>query len=352
MMLPLLNRLFSGKISTVALSAGVAAYERGDRPTARRLVAIASSAAPQDAALHERAAASATQAGDHRMVLDLLENALRANPDNLEMQVLAALAESGLGDNDAARRRCEHVVESQPERDPGFAMMVLLSRLRMPGLTSHDILSNVHNWLRPRSYVEIGVAAGDSIVLAIPGTRAIGVDPRPTITRPLPPSTTIYPETSDDFFAKHDVRALLGGQPVDLAYIDGLHLFEYALRDFINLEKLCMPASTILFDDCIPLNRRTAERTRVTQFWTGDVWRVVGALKKYRPDLRIHTVPCSPTGVCIVRGLDPASRVLSDNYDAIVNEFLALDYAAVEADKAAFVNQFSNDWERIKEILR
>jgi hypothetical protein len=82
------------------------------------------------------------------------------------------------------------------------------------------------------------------------------------------------------------------------------------------------------------------------------VWRVIPALKKYRPDLRIHTIAASPTGLCVVRGLDPASRVISETYDAIVKEFLALDYSALEPDKAKFLNVFPNDWERIKEILR
>jgi hypothetical protein len=36
-------------------------------------------AAPRDAALHARAAAAASQAGDHRMTLDLLTTALRRN---------------------------------------------------------------------------------------------------------------------------------------------------------------------------------------------------------------------------------------------------------------------------------
>ena len=351
MMLPLLNRLFSGKISMVALSAGVAAYERGDRPTARRLVAIASSAAPRDAALHERAAAAASQAGDHRMTVDLLSNALRADPQNVEFQLRAALAECNLGDEQAAARRCEKAIAESGDKDPS-SLMGLLSQLRLPGPRRIELLSAIHNWQRPRTYVEIGVAQGDSIRLVPPGTRAIGVDPEPAIAHPLPSTTTIYAEKSDDFFAQHDLRALLGGAPVALAFIDGMHLFEYALRDFINLERHCTPESTILLDDCLPLERRSAERERKTAFWSGDVWRVIPALKKYRPDLRIHTVATAPTGLSIVRGLDPSSRVLPDNYDAIVRECLALDYRVVDADRAAFFNLFPNDWERVKGLLQ
>ena len=351
MMLPILNRLFSGKISMVALSAGVAAYERGDRPTGRRLLAIASSAAPDDVMLHERAAGAASQAGDHRMTLDLLKNLVRAQPGNVDLQLRAALAECNLGDEPGAARRCEDAIAQSIDGEPS-ALMGLLAKLRMPGPPRIDLLSSIHNWLRPRTYVEIGVAQGDSLVLAPPGTRALGVDPSPQVTRPVPPTTTIFAETSDDFFAQRDVRALLGGAPVELAFIDGMHLFEFALRDFMNLERYCTPGSTILLDDCYPLDRRSADRNRTSAFWSGDVWRVVPALKKYRPDLRIRTVAAPLTGLCIVRGLDPSSRVIPENYDAIVKEFLALDYGVLETDRKSFFNLLPNDWERVKEVLR
>jgi len=351
MMLPLLNRLFSGKISMVALSAGVAAYGRGDRPTARRLLAIASSAAPRDANLHERAAATASQAGYHRMAVDLLANVLRDQPENVDLHLRAALAECNLGDERAAMRRLEQAIAGSGKQDPS-ALMAMLAQLRMPGPSRADLLSSIHNWLRPRTYVEVGVAQGDSLRLASPGTIAIGIDPAPAITRPLPPTTTVYVETSDAFFSTRNLRALLGDAPVDLAFIDGMHLFEFALRDFMNLEANCTSASTILLDDCYPLERRSAERERATNFWSGDVWRVIPALKKYRPDLRIHTIATPPTGLCVVRGLDPSSRVLTENYDAIAKEFLALDYGVVEADRPAFFNLAPNDWERIKQILQ
>ena len=352
MMLSLLNRLFSGKISMVALSAGVAAYERGDRPTARRMIAIASSAAPDDASLHEQAAQAASRAGDQRMMLDVLANVLRIHPERTDLQLRAALAQSELGDERGAMRRCEDAIAASGERDPGRDIMHLLAALRMPGPTSRDVLAMIHNWIMPRTYVEIGVETGSSLVLAPPGARVIGVDPQPIIDRPLSSGVTIYPETSDDFFARHDLRELLGGNTVDVALIDGMHQFEFVLRDFMNLERYCAQGSTILIDDACPLNRRSADRERTTNFWTGDVWRVIPALKKYRPDLRIHMIGAAPTGLGIIRGLDPPSRVIADYYDAIVREFREIDYAALEADRATFLNMFPNDWERIKGLLQ
>ena len=76
---------------------------------------------------------------------------------------------------------------------------------------------------------------GMSLRMAVSGTRCIGVDPNPILDRELP-DTRIFTLTSDEFFARHDLRDLLGG-PVALAFIDGLHLFEQVLRDFINVER-------------------------------------------------------------------------------------------------------------------
>ena len=47
---------------------------------------------------------------------------------------------------------------------------------------------------------------------------------------------------------------------VDLVFIDGLHLFEFALRDFFNAEAWCSRTSTIVLHDCVPIARATADR--------------------------------------------------------------------------------------------
>jgi len=131
-----------------------------------------------------------------------------------------------------------------------------------------------------------------------------------------------------------------------------MHHFEFALRDFIRMEKLCTPQSTILIHDCYPLDRRTAERERQTGFWSGDIWRLVLLLKKYRPELRVHTIATAPTGLGVVRGLDPSSRVLEQNLEAIVAEFMALDYAVLDGDKAGMLNLYPNDWQKIVALLQ
>jgi hypothetical protein len=222
---------------------------------------------------------------------------------------------------------------------------------RFPGEGYFQLLRRIHDLLKPRTYLEIGVAAGDSLRQVKAPTLAIGVDPEPQLTAPLEPNQRVFAETSDAFFAGHDVRAELGGQPLDLAFIDGMHHFEFALRDFANVERLCTPRSTILIHDTYPLDRATAERDRQRVFWSGDIWRLVLLLKKYRPELAVHTVAAAPTGLTMVRNLDPGSRLIFERHDELCREFLALDYSSIEQDMAGKLNLFPNDWTRVRALL-
>jgi hypothetical protein len=58
-----------------------------------------------------------------------------------------------------------------------------------------------------------------------------------------------------------------------------------------------------------------------------------------------------PTGLTVIRNLDPASRVLAEREDAIVEEFLALDYAALDASKPAALNLVANEPQRIHALF-
>ena len=228
---------------------------------------------------------------------------------------------------------------------------LLLANLYLQGRSYEQIIADIHQHVRPRSYVEIGVATGKSLRLVRAETVALGVDPDPAIQFELSPNTRVFRETSDDFFSRRDVRGELGGLDVDLAFIDGLHHFDFALRDFINLERLCGRGATILAHDCLPLDRASSQRERKSGFWSGDVWRLIVLLKKYRPDLRIHVVAAPPTGLAIIRNLDPASRVIADRFEELRNEFLALDYGYLAAGRAEKLNLVANDWAGIRALL-
>jgi hypothetical protein len=214
--------------------------------------------------------------------------------------------------------------------------------------TYYDLLALIHEHLRPDLYVEIGVHEGHSLSLVQPSTRIVGVDPEPKVTDP-PAGCTIVTATSDEFFVD---PVALADQPIDLSFADGLHHWEQTLRDVTNLERHASPDGTLLIHDCNPIDEVTSTRERTTVVWSGDVWKTVVALRRFRPDLNVHTVDVEPTGLAIVTGLDPSSRVLLNRYDQIVAEIDQLTYADLDTgDRAQLLGLIPDDWALTKAIL-
>ena len=236
----------------------------------------------------------------------------------------------------------------------GYLAMIdrLYWRLRPSAMPYFRLLDRIHQHLVPRTYLEIGVSTGGSLTLALPGTLNVGIDPEPRVALPVDPGSQIFVEESDAFFTRHELREVLGGRPLDLAFIDGMHHFEFALRDFMNIERRSAPETTVLIHDCYPLDEASAGRDRCPGKWSGDVWRLIVCLKEQRPDLSISVVDVGPTGLGIITGLDPASRVLHDEYDELVARYLELPYRHLtEGDKASILNRVPNDWAVVERLL-
>jgi hypothetical protein len=177
-----------------------------------------------------------------------------------------------------------------------------------------DVLASLHRDLEPSLYLELGVRRGRSLKLA--QCQAVGVDPKPQIAVVLPDTTRVLPMTSDEFFSGL-AKQVLPKSP-DLVFIDGMHLFEYALRDFMHAERLAAPNTLVVFDDIFPNHPAQAARVRRTRVWTGDVWKIYFCLREWRRDLFILPVNASPAGLLLVAGLDHDNRVLWDKYNGIV----------------------------------
>lgn len=180
--------------------------------------------------------------------------------------------------------------------------------------TRHEFLAMLHEALKPRGYLEIGVFQGDSLRLVRPGTTAVGVDPTPMLLGHFPGNIQVARTTSDNYFEAGPP----GLEYVDLAFIDGMHLFEFALRDFMNIEQYSNTRTVVVFDDVMPRNQHEASRDQCPGDWTGDVWKAPRLLKLLRPDLHVILTDTEPTGTCVVFALDPTSHRLQDMYDQMI----------------------------------
>ena len=227
----------------------------------------------------------------------------------------------------------------------------LLAELELPAEHYFKLLARVHQHVRPATYLEVGVSRGESLKLVTPQTLALGIDPQPRVAFTLAPNQKIFAQTSDEFFARTDVPALLGGRPLEMAFIDGMHHFEFALRDFINIEPLCGPRSLVFIHDCFPIDARSAERDQTTGFWSGDIWRLMVLLKKYRPDLSLHTLGTPPTGLGLITHLDPASTGLRSRLPQLIAEGLALDFSSIAQRRPEALNLVPGDWPHVRQLL-
>ncbi|MEP5765020.1 MAG: class I SAM-dependent methyltransferase [Halieaceae bacterium] len=273
------------------------------------------------------------------------ESALQSQLSELAEQVESQLSN---GDRQAAVASCDAMLQLNGRYNQAH---MLMARAMMPGENYGRLLSRMHQHLAPKTYAEIGVATGASMAFAGADTRCVGIDPCPRVTADIKARVRLYPTTSDDFFERYNLLEELGGGPLDLAFIDGLHLFEQALRDFINMEKHATPNTVVLIHDCYPPTELSAERDRAMAYWCGDVWRLIPCLIKCRPDLAVSVIPTMPSGVGLVTGLDASSTVLDTDFDAIVAEFMALEYAVLEQDRDAVLNTMANSWPEVEARL-
>jgi len=258
--------------------------------------------------------------GQHERAVVLVDRVLANDPAHLAALFYRAQMAQHAGQREQASELLLRVLSRFPDF-PGA--QGAFASVRLPGPPYRDVLRRLHELVRPRTYLEIGVETGATLAFAGAAERAIGIDPDASKLRAesLPPHARVFHETSDAFFERQTRAQALGAHHVDLAFIDGMHWFEYALRDFMHVEAWSQPNGVVVLHDCLPLFPLTASRERQTKFWVGDVWKVVSILRKYRPDLRVKIVATAPSGLCVVRGLNPASTLLAEKLDEIIERY-------------------------------
>jgi predicted O-methyltransferase YrrM len=279
--------------------------------------------------------------GDASAALSELEQLLVAHPEHLSARAIQAQMLARNGDRARALPPLLELVARYPDYPGAHG---LLASLLLPGPHYREVLTRVHERSKPKTYLEIGVESGASLALARHSSLVLGIDPEPhPIKHALPESARLFHETSDAFFSGRSRESVLGARRVDLAFIDGMHRFENALSDFAHAESWAHADATIVLHDCLPLVKRTASRERATNFWVGDTWKVVLALSARRPDLHIRTVLCPPSGLVVVRRLNPGSSALLRDFSEIIADFAELTWQHPPGQAPSAFNPVGND---------
>lgn len=263
------------------------------------------------------------------------------------------------GDEAAARDICNQVLAQMPNQ-PDFRNLLAkldhnkhieAAKARFPGTQYLDWLKWFHRTLKPATYLEIGVESGQSLQFALPPTHAVGVDPEIKIVHPQESWVKLFKKPSDDFFAQHDLREVFGSENLDLVFIDGLHTFDQALKDFMNAERYAHAGTVAVFHDIFPVVPVTAERDRQSIFWLGDTWKAIMILREQRPDLTVFTIPAYPSGLTVVAGMDPESRVLAKSFDSMVEKWMAIDLEPMMGEIDQRLNVVDNDFVTVSRLL-
>lgn len=198
-----------------------------------------------------------------------------------------------------------------------------------------DFLKALHKNIY-EGYFEIGTRTGAS--LALSNSPSVSIDPffqlnaNPVGNKDF---CLMFQETSDSFFENR--LPFLSDLKCQLAFIDGMHLFEYALKDFINLAKISSEKSLFLFHDPIPWTFGMATRNYNDlprgAAWTGDIWKLVHIFIEVGMKNNVRLLTSGPSGLLAV--LNPDKKLVSKlekNYDQICSKWLDVNLSEDNID--------------------
>jgi hypothetical protein len=197
-------------------------------------------------------------------------------------------------------------------------------------------------------YLEIGVFTGH-IFFWIKSKFKIAVDPdfkfnqfkksAKLLLNPFNFFNQYFEKPSDDFF-KENAPEIFSDTKLEIALIDGMHEYLFALRDIENALNYLSENGVIILHDCNPQKKENAvsfAEWKARDFkntWNGDVWRAVLHLRSLRKDINVFTLDCD-------HGLGVVTFGKPEN---------PLNYTAVEIEKFTFEDFDANrlSWLNLK----
>lgn len=159
-------------------------------------------------------------------------------------------------------------------------------------------------------YLEIGVDRGETFLgVAMPHKTAVDPVFAFNVTPHRGPTTQFFPQPSDDFFAAlprlitRPPYASASGERFcfDIVFIDGLHTFAQAYRDFLHSLPYTHEKTIWIFDDTVPCDPWSAipDQEKSCAYrkmaglegapWHGDVYKAIFALHDFHPEFSYAT---------------------------------------------------------------
>lgn len=168
----------------------------------------------------------------------------------------------------------------------------------------NQLIQDIINKKKYTTYLEIGVFAG-GVFFPVKVKRKIAVDPEFTfgkfkrnkkILKNISNLNARYYEMpSDDFFNQQAV-SLFKDCPIDICLVDGMHEYEYALRDVENTLNYLQQDGVIILHDCNPQTAASTisfEEWKNKNYegnWNGDVWKTILHLRSLRKDITVFVL--------------------------------------------------------------
>ena len=198
------------------------------------------------------------------------------------------------------------------------------------------------------SYLEIGVLGGNNF-FPIKCAKKIAVDPQfkfnwkgrlgETLKNPSNIGALFFETTSDKFF-EQNAWSLFKKRKLDIALVDGMHEFDFALRDVLNCLEYLSDDGVIIMHDCNPQSAEAEVSFQqwkdrgFTGFWNGDVWKVITYLKDNRPDLDVFVADCDHGLGVIMKG----KRQINNPEFNSMDKVRALNYNALASRREELIN--------------
>ena len=196
------------------------------------------------------------------------------------------------------------------------------------------------------NYLEIGVFNGHAF-FRIKSNFKIAVDPdfrfgffrkaSKIFVNPYNIFNKYFSKTSDSFFDE-DASNLFQSKKIDVALVDGMHEYAFALRDVENVLNYLDNDGLIIMHDCNPLTEEAsigydewiAGGKKIP--WNGDLWKTIVHLRSFRKDINVFVLACDH-GLGII-----TKRTPENNLNFSVDEINSLTYQEFNKNRDKWLN--------------